>query len=221
MEYCLRISAILSPKVWFAVGKGNNYVKTLLTGEGVEPTAVAKWNTMFVNLPWEKIFSHCFSVSSDVQLRWFQTRLLHRLLPTQTYLYKCKISDDPMCNFCQREEQTICHLFAECTFAQEFWRDVRVNVIEKCQHAVNFLIDKELILFGVRNNVTSDNVMDSIILYAKFFIYRCKMSGKLPTFQAFVPFLKHKYDIQKYSAAVNSQSTKFKKSWLPYQFLFE
>ena len=207
------------PKAWFIIMKGNRYVQTVLLGDGTKPTSVTKWNSEFVNLEWESIFRHCFTVSKDVQLRWFQARLLHRLLPTEKYLFNCKIATDPMCNLCHQEEQTIRHLFAECIYAQHFWEDFQKHIVDKCQHTVNFKIDDELILFGVKMNVKSDGIMDFLILCGKFFIYKCKIANRIPTFQQFLPFLKDKYKVESYSAAIQCRSHDFRQNWFPYMFL--
>ena len=169
----------------------------------------------------EKIFGHCFHTTADVQMRWFQSRILHRILPTQKYLHMCKINDNPMCNFCNREDQSISHLLVECEFVKVFWEHFQKNIIDKCQHVHNMNIDKEIILFGVKNNFVSDNVMDLLILYAKFFIYKSKLSNTIPTFPAFENFVKYRYNIDKYSAIVNSKIDHFRAKWAPYNFLLE
>ena len=50
---------------------------------------------MLDNLNWEKIFTRWFNSTADTQLKWFQTRLLHRVLPTNIYLLIIKVIYPP------------------------------------------------------------------------------------------------------------------------------
>lgn len=63
-----------------------------------------------------------FKRSPDVKHRWFQYRLLHRIIPTNSYLYKVKILDSNLCNFFFLYEHTIYHLFFDCCYFQSIWR---------------------------------------------------------------------------------------------------
>ena len=52
--------------------------------------AVAKWNNTFLDLDWPAIYSSLKNSTSDTRLKWFQYRILHRVLTTNDYLYKKK-----------------------------------------------------------------------------------------------------------------------------------
>ena len=212
---------LLQPKVWFILRKGNRFVQTTLTENNASPAAVFKWNQMFPHQDWKKIFRHCFANTTDTKLRWFQSRILHRLLPTHKYLFLCGIMEEPTCNFCHIEDQTILHLMVECRYVQQFWKEFQEQIVNKNAFNINLVADARLILFGVKDNVQTDPVLDFLILYAKFFIYKCKLDNKLPTLQAFLPLIKHRHMLEKYKASVNCKLTQFNQVWMTYHFLFE
>jgi hypothetical protein len=207
---------LLDQKIWFTIKKGSKYIQTVFNNNKAIPAAITKWNHLFDNLNWKLIFSHCFKTTADVQLRWFQTRLLHRLLPTQRYLFLQKIVDSPTCNFCNQEEQTIPHMLHDCVVIQKFWTDLENMLKDKCQHCYNMGFSKELILFGVRLNTRTDKVMDLLLLLAKFYIYKCKLQDVYPNLQAFVAVLKNRFCIEKYLSVLNYTATKFEENWFPY-----
>ena len=63
------------------------------------------------NFCWKKILTFPFSLVKDTKLRWFQFRIIHRILGTNSLLCKMGIKTDNKCSFCNREKETIKHLF--------------------------------------------------------------------------------------------------------------
>ena len=207
---------IIKSKLWFWISKGSKCIQNILCYNDILPTAVQKWNNNFIDLNWKHIFPQCFKVTQDTQLRWFQYRILNRILPTQKYLYLCKILDSPLCNFCNNEAQTIEHLLYECPPVTKFWSDFQKQVIEKCHHVTNLKLDKALILFGVKEGVKTDVVFDFLILFAKYFIYKCKLEDSTPYFDRFALVLNYRFNIDKYNAYIDGRNMKFYNNWKQY-----
>ena len=103
---------------------GNKSLQSVLAGSETIPAAVCRWNEQFDELNWKTMFTRCFKSTSDTQLRWFQSRLLHGLLPTNRYLFIRKIIDSPLCTFCGEEEETNRLLFWRCQISQRFWSEL-------------------------------------------------------------------------------------------------
>ena len=59
--------------------------------------------------------------SKDNQFKWFQHRIIHRILGTQDLLFKMKITDNPRCRLCNTANETIEHLFLTCEICNELW----------------------------------------------------------------------------------------------------
>ena len=207
-------------KLWFLIAKGNKKIQAVLSKSEAVPTAISRWNEKYNdNFNWEKIFQHCIMTTADVQLRWFQMRILHRLLPTEKYLHTCKIAGSPLCNFCNAEQQTIEHLLWKCTFIKPFWDSLLNLLKQKCTHTNNLDFNETLIIFGVNNQTVTDSGLNKIILWAKFFIYKSKMQKVVPQFEAFITILKNRIMMEKYLAKVRGRENSFTKTWNPYRSL--
>jgi hypothetical protein len=98
---------IIDPIVWLNISKGNKFVQDILNKPKFPSAAVTKWNTYFDNLDWKTIFLNRRKISTDPRLIWFQTRLIYRILPTNKYLFTCKIVSDAHCTFCKLENETM------------------------------------------------------------------------------------------------------------------
>ena len=201
------------------ISSGNKTVQKFLNRiDKSKATATYKWDRVFNNIEWTKVYNKIYITTKDVQLRWFQYRLINRIIPTERYLYITKIKDDPICSFCQEEEQNICHLFFECNVVFDFWMKFERLVKEKCIHCNNVTIDKELVILGHKNNFMSDTVFDFILLLAKFYIYKMNLDKNFPTLENFVNYLKKRYVLEKYVAGIENNA-KFEHMWRLYKVL--
>ena len=155
--------------------------------------------------------------TSDTKLKWFQIRIIYRLIPTNRFLYIRKIIDNPSCSFGCGEEETIEHLFFDCPTVQLFWTDLLLWIRSNCCHCENFLFTEELVVLGRKNKTITDKVMDLIILSAKWHIYKCKLQNTYPHLNAFKNILRNRYIIEKYNSAMQCNITKFSMMWRMYQ----
>ena len=97
--------------------KGTKAIRNiLLQNIRLLPKAVAKWNNTFLGLDWPAIYSSLKNSTSDTRFKWFQYRILHRVLTTNDYLYKTKVIDSDRCTCCKTEKETISHLLWDCAY---------------------------------------------------------------------------------------------------------
>ena len=92
--------------------------KKLVTKRTLEPTSKAKFTAIFSenNLDWANIYKIPFNSTLDTRTRAFQLKILHRILFTNSALFKMKISATPLCTFCGLESETLEHLFVDCEY---------------------------------------------------------------------------------------------------------
>ena len=76
-------------------------------------------------IDWKAAYRLHFECTKISKLRVFQFKLLQRRLATNDFLKKIKLRDNDLCNFCQIEEETLIHLFWNCTVTSCFWHDFR------------------------------------------------------------------------------------------------
>ena len=207
--------------VWEKIKTNNAEIREIIDEDNKPPTATLKWDTFFPGLEWKTIFIKCSKTTIDTQLRWFQTRLLHRILPTRKYLYTCKLVTSPLCLQCSDKDETLSHLFWECKFAQQFWIDLEKVLKNKCYNCARFRFKLDLIIFGNANSFVTDKTIDFIILFAKFYIYRCRFLNTAPNCESFILCLKQRLDIERMLAIKKNRYNQFRQLWLPYNAIFE
>ena len=106
---------VKEPIGWQIIQTGSKQViKEKFEIQPQEHTSVTKWNIKFQDLNWNNIYYKCLKTSNDTKLKWFQLRLLYRILPTYRYLKLMNIKDDDTCKFCNEQRETIEHLFWDC-----------------------------------------------------------------------------------------------------------
>ena len=101
---------------------GAKRLYTILNKNNEKPSVKAKWgiklNTIINENEWNCIFELPFLITNDVKVQWFQYRIIHRILGTNSLLNKMKIIDDPLCTFCKQSEENLEHLFWECQISK-------------------------------------------------------------------------------------------------------
>ena len=156
-----------------------------------------------------------------MKLRWFQTRIVHRILPTRKYLYDCKIVDDPVCTFCEEDIQSLQHLLWNCEVVQTFQKDLVNKSDRNCPHKSDMSFSEELVLFGCKQGVETDDGLRHILLLAKFYLYRSYMSRLMPYLQVFLSVLKRSVEDLRFVHFLNDSLIKFEDQWRLYRNIFE
>ena len=207
--------------IWSIILNSNNKIKSLLLTSKTPPTAVLKWSLSCNNLNWKCIFGKCFKVSKDTKLQWFQARTLHRILPTNRYLKICKLVESHDCTFCNNKIETVEHLLWEYNYVKIFWKDILKLLRAKCTHCDRFAFSKQLVIFGLEQNVRLDNAIDFIILFGKFFIYKCKLEKVVPFHKNFMKSLRTRLKTERCNAIAQKKLNVYKANWLPYNNFLE
>jgi hypothetical protein len=83
----------------------------------------------------------------DTYLINFQYKFLHRVIPTNTFLFKIHIKDTKLCSFCNVEDETVEHLFSNCPLIFPFLRAF-YDCFKRYFHNIEF--HKEQFLLGFK-----------------------------------------------------------------------
>ena len=187
----------------FSLGakKATNEIEKVLNKDktGVETKSEKLNRDLKEEVSWENIYAHVYKTTSEPKLRWFQPRMLYRIIPTNTYLFMCKIKSSVLCVHCAVEEDTL-HLLWECEVAKNLLKNVCDWINESTVPSVNFEVTEKLVILGMDGNCILDPVMDLIILLAKYYIYISKLPGTVPSFQGFKYIVKQKYATEVYKS---------------------
>ena len=91
----------------------------ILRNNHFRPTSKQKLMTMFelTENDIKQIYKLPFKTMKNCKFQWLQYRTNHFRLTTNTFLYKIKIKQDPLCSFCKKKMKMI-HLLWECENVQ-------------------------------------------------------------------------------------------------------
>jgi hypothetical protein len=204
-----------------SIHRGAKKLYDVLMHDDVKPNCCDKWDERIQRrVEWKTIFNK-IRVIKEVKLKWFQLRIVHRILGTNVVTAGMGLENNDSCTFCNTEKENIQHLMWHCPVVQTFWKKVERLINDKCVHVNGALsFTEHLIIFGCDKNFRTDQVFDVIILLAKEYIYNCKMRKELPQIEVFLLMLKKRYAIEKYIAIVNMVYEKMLLVWMPYLVLF-
>ncbi len=163
---------------------------------------------------WNNYYSMAFLVTKNSFLQNFQFKLLHRILPCNSFLYKCNLKETELCTFCSETKETLYHIFWECNVVKNFWLFIK-NWLNELGILIPFNA-KELI-FGVNENHLYRNMINNVLLFLKYYIYKCRCKNINPCFNGGIEYLKYCIKIDKHSTYYLSptQKEKIVKKWIP------
>ena len=146
----------------------------------------------------------------DTKLRTFQYKYIMRIIPNNNFLYKCKISNTSLCDFCSMQVETNKHLFWDCHITRAFWTELHNYLNSK-----NILteLNYKNISFGTNDWRSNNNVINCVIIIAKYFILKSKYEMNVPKFNNFKNYLKHIENIENIIALTKDKSTQHRQKW--------
>ena len=154
-------------------------------------------------------------------MKWFQIRILHRILGTNVVLKQMGIRNNDKCSFCNTVKDSIQHLFWECEIIQQYWRLFVELINGKCHTSYRMKVTERLVILGNDTNIKTDTVFDFILLFAKHYLYQCKMQNCQPNITVFKKKLLFRYKIEEYNAKLNMNHVNFSVNWSAYMPLFD
>ena len=174
--------------------------------------AEQKWKTMFndLNINWKSIYMLPFKTTIDTKLREFQYKYIMRIIPTNTYLFKCKIVTSNLCDFCNSYTETVNHLFWECQSAQQFWSELKTFL-----NNINIIVtfDLQNITFGIEGKGLRNSLINFIIICGKYFIFRNKYIKTNPCLNSFKLYLDKRIEIEKHIAFEKDKLDLHNRKW--------
>ena len=152
-----------------------------------------------------------FIVTEDTKLRWFQYKIIHRIITTNKLLHKMKISNSTLCNFCNNDEETILRLFYTCEVTNSFWRNLFVWI--QTNSNVSLDLEHKTIIFGVRNIGKCTECINLMLILAKYYIFVQKITNGKPELPIFLLKLKYYFKMEKYIYTKKNRTVSFEKRW--------
>ena len=216
------------PKVWKANFKNpilnvehNTSVNTLKTSSiyssllktiFVPPTAETKiLRHGFTENTIQKVYRMLFAVTNEVKIIMFQYKVIHNVLPTRVTLYRDGLSENPICNLCNVEQQTLHHLLMNCTLTADFWTLFQDWWHQKTNETIT--LSTTHVLYGWHDRTKHWQVLNYCLLIAKYCIFCTSLRGDVLDFQCFLLSLCGKLEILKEIATAKKALPKYYRTW--------
>ena len=128
-----------------------------------------------LSVDWKKIYSLPFNVTMETKLREFQYKLLDDIVFTKEKLLRFKMIDSPLCTFCKKEIESFEHLLWKCSITEGFWQAFTSWLTRQSVYMTPLTMLN--VLFGIFGQSNDNVIVNHLILIAKYFIYKCKLSN--------------------------------------------
>ena len=182
----------------------------------IEVKSIPKWNTILEsNISydnWKYIFNIAIKAIEDNTFKWFQYKILHRILGTKSLTFKMGLTQTNLCGLCHTSEETLIHLFTECNRSNIVWASLANEINTICN--LNITIDQIEKLFGYQNNTSFADALNTILTIMRYYIFvKSKSQGTL-FMSEYKRLLKRVYVEQQLLSQLNNKNEIFKKKWL-------
>lgn len=152
---------------------------TLFIVPVVTNKSLPKWreklNVNISNEMWSLYCSIPFRCSNDLKIRWFQYRVIHRLIPTNVYRYNISTAESNQCSLCHDALDTIEHSFVHCLYVLPLWEFLHYH-LENADIELN-THDTVLLILGCNR----DQMFNLIIILVKFYIFKSNAAKATPS----------------------------------------
>ena len=187
--------------------KSRDFYLNMIRARFCPPACINRWQECYADhiFDWDSIFTCAFKCARETELHSFQYRMIHRYIPCNRNLYKWKKSNTELCSSCQ-EIDTIEHYLVLCQGLHTFWQSFHDWWIQV--YNVNIRLSTLDILFGVCNNEQDVviNALNFCLLYARYYIYKCKIKDADVEFAHFKQKLRNRL---RYEECILIQSNKY------------
>ena len=148
------------------------------------------------------------TIGAENRIKELQYRILTSIYNTNVLLVKKKLKDTCSCDFCQTKSETLNHLFYQCPVTESFWKNLEIYLSTKLNSTYSFSL-KDVIL----GNHSFPDIVNVILLQAKYFIHKSKLTLSRPLLDIFLHTLQKNVDIEKRSYKNNDKMILFLERW--------
>ena len=126
----------------------------------------------------------------------FQYKLIHRILITNSFLYKYGLKETELCTFCTETKESLVHIFGECNYVRNFWLAIG-NFLKIC--GVSLPFNAKDIILGLTEHSSAQGTINNVLIILKYYIYVCKCKCRALNLEGGLEFLKYAINIEKAS----------------------
>ena len=142
----------------------------------------------------------------DQRFRYFQYRILHRIIGVNKLLFDMGISTTNKCDLCSVSIETISHLFWECPITRKFVFQVQNSLLNNV-----IVITRQMFLFGSSDITARD--YNFVFLYAKYFIFSAKNKASELNLSSFCKMLHQVKNTEEHMSVNSKNYLSFTAKW--------
>ena len=181
-----KVELIINGKKNFKDVKSCDFYQILINDKFIKASAQRHYREQISTENWKDIYSLPRKVLTDTRTINFQYKCLHRLIPTNDFLFLIGKRRDKKCSFCRHTDDSFEHIFFYCPIIQNFWQTILSNVLRPLGITS---INEEDIFFGF-NFSKPPKLANQIVIIAKDHIVSEKYNERTPNFESYrVKFL--------------------------------
>ena len=139
---------------------------------------------------WAAVYRKPFQSTKISKLLVFQFKLFHRRLATNNFLKKINFIDNDLCSFCQKEEETLIHLFWNCAVTSLFWQAFKEWLPSSTEAPPVLDLSLRLVI-GLKPQLLQNKYHYFLFLVARFYIWTRRTRGQCPKIEGFPLFLSY------------------------------
>ena len=167
---------------------------------------------------WNQIYKTCFHTIKDNDLIWLQSKIINQILGTRLLLQKIKITNNPNCVFCNRDKETLLHLFFECDHVSQLWNSLYTWIRNKSR--LQITPDKCTIILGHIHPWGNTIPINTINMITKAYIFSCSRNKRLLNIFHLQSRIKTSILNLEFNAIKNQKLENFNKLWTPFIELY-
>ncbi|PJE77669.1 hypothetical protein CI610_03402 [invertebrate metagenome] len=200
--------------------KGSKHFYNIMIRNNIVPSGQRKWNSIFdrSNIYWSQVFKLPFIVTNNTKFQWFQYRINHHILTTNSLLFKTRMVPSPLCTLCNSEIETIIHILWECQEVQNLLLSFETLLDTLL---IPFGFNKESFLFGLLTQNVNGKIDNEILIVIKQYIYKMRCLHKSLNLNALINTIQDYFNIQRCVAYSKGGMYKerFRNEWLKWEKL--
>ncbi len=164
----------------------NKFIRSLLLKVTV-PSAKLFWSALNGDIDWRKTWLVGDKFCLNNKIKEVSFKIMHKIHPAKKTLERFNVDIEYSCAFCGSEEETICHLFYDCTYVRIFWRDVQHYINRKTGQTIH-LEGKDIFICFEEKQKEKDFIffVQPLLFLGKFHIHKKKWTDSKPSFNHFL-----------------------------------
>ena len=142
-----------------------------------KPTSQKYFENEFSNYDWNLIYTFPRQIITSTKIRAFQYKILNNVLYLNDKLFLFGNSETKLCYFCKKENETIIHLFHNCSCIKSLWNKVK-NYFKNDVRLIS--LTPQIAILGYLNKNDETFLLQNIILLLfKNYVYKSRSNANL------------------------------------------